>query len=88
MATKRSFESSIVIKYLPNKWFKSGGAHSEMSYQRGRLTDSLGIKRIVVAAYGKDIDMRIVKLIHKPILLAQSPRPKAGKVMPKGFGFS
>jgi len=41
-----------------------------------------------MTAYGKDIDMSVVKLIHKPILLAKSPRPKAGKIMSKGFGLS
>jgi hypothetical protein len=40
-----------------------------------------------VAAYGKDIDTRVVKFIHKPILPAKSPRPKAGKIVSKGFGF-
>jgi hypothetical protein len=40
-----------------------------------------------VATYGKDVDMSVVKLIHEPILLANSPRPKAGKVMSKGFWF-
>jgi hypothetical protein len=41
-----------------------------------------------VATYGKDVNMSVVKLIHKPILLANSPRPKAGKVVSKSFWFS
>ena len=52
------------------------------------LSKALGLKRVVVATYGEGVDMSFVKLIHKPILLANSPRPKAGKVMSKGFWFS
>jgi hypothetical protein len=40
-----------------------------------------------VAANGKDIDMSIVKLIHKPVFLTKSPRPKARKVVSKCFWF-
>lgn len=38
-----------------------------------------------MAANGKNIDMGIVKSINESIFLAESSRPKACKVMPKGL---
>ena len=54
----------------------------------GLFATLLRLKGVVVAANGKDIDMRIVKSINKPIFLTEAPRPKACKVMSQGFGFT
>ena len=49
---------------------------------------TLGLKLVVVATDGKDIDMSIVEFVYEPVLLTEPSRPESSQVMAQGFRFA